>query len=257
MDAAAGGGADDHRDDHHVAGLLAQEAGDLLLAVRSDGMAAGWDQWRLQDEGDRRAHDHLVARLARLRPGDAVLSEEGQDDASRLDAERTWIVDPLDGTRDYCRPGSVEWAVHVALVVDGWPVAAAVALPASGALFGTGTSPVGRPPERDRPVVVTSRSQWGEAEQVASAIGGVVRSFGSAGVKAMAVVSGRADVYVHPSGLYEWDACAPAGVAVAAGFDVAGVDGSRLEFNKPRPVVPGLVVSRPEYTERVFSALHW
>ena len=250
-------GDEEAADDHRVAGRLAQEAGDLLLAVRDEGLAAGWDPWRLQAEGDRQAHEHLAGRLARLRPDDAVLSEEGDDDGFRLDAERTWIVDPLDGTRDYGRPGSIEWAVHVALVVEGWPVAAAVALPASGALFGTGTSPIGRSAERGRPVVVTSRSQWGEAEQVAGAIGGVVRSFGSAGVKAMAVVSGRADVYVHPSGLYEWDACAPAGVAVAAGFDVAGVDGSRLEFNKPRPVVPGLVVSRPEYTERVFGALHW
>jgi len=247
----------DGADDHHVAGLLAQEAGAVLLAVRHEGLAAGWPTWRLQDEGDRRAHDHLVGRLAELRPDDAVLSEEGGDDGSRLGAERTWIVDPLDGTRDFGRPGSTEWAVHVALVVDGWPVAAAVGLPASGALFGTGLSAVDRPPERDRPVVVTSRSQWGEAEEVAAAIGGVVRAFGSAGVKAMAVVAGQADVYVHPSGLYEWDACAPAGVAAAAGFDVAGVDGSRLEFNKRRPVVPGLVVSRPEYTERVFGALRW
>ena len=172
-------------------------------------------------------------------------------------SDRVWIIDPLDGTRDFCRPGSVEWAVHVALVEDGVPTAAAVSLPPSGGLYGTGISVVKQVAERDRPIVITSRSQWGEAEEVASAIGGVVRSCGSAGVKAMAVVSGSVDVYVHPSGLYEWDACAPAGVAMAAGLDVSGIDGSQLEFNKPRPVVPGLVISRPEYTDRVLGALRW
>ena len=167
-----------------------------------------------------------------------------------------WIIDPLDGTRDYGLRGSVEWAVHVALVVAGRPVAAAVALPALGTLYGTLQDRVdGAVSGNDRPVVITSRSQWGEAEEVAAAIGGVVRNVGSAGVKAMAVVAGSADVYVHPSGLYEWDACAPAAVAAAAGLDVSGVDGSDLVFNKPRPVVPGLLVSRPEYTAATRRAL--
>ena len=244
-------------EDHEVAGLLAREAGDLLLGIRDRAVADGWASHRLQGEGDRHAHRHLVDRLSELRPDDAVLSEEGYDDGGRVGADRVWIVDPLDGTHDFGRPGSIEWAVHVALVVDGSPVAAAVCLPASRQLYGTGMSVASRPPVRDRPVVITSRSQWGEAEEVAAAIGGVVRSCGSAGVKAMAVVAGSADVYVHPSGLYEWDACAPAGVAMAAGLDVYGVDGSRLEFNKARPVVPGLVISRPEYTGSVLAALRW
>ena len=244
-------------EDHELAGLLAQEAGDVLLGVLAEGRAAGWTPWQLQDQGDRRAHEHLAARLADLRPDDAVLSEEGSDDRARLGSDRVWIIDPLDGTSDFPRPGSVEWAVHVALVEDGVPTAAAVSLPPSGGLYGTGISVVAVSLKKDRPIVITSRSQWGEAEEVAAAIGGVVRSCGSAGVKAMAVVSGAVDVYVHPSGLYEWDACAPAGVAAASGLDVSGIDGSQLVFNKPRPVVPGLVVSRPEYTERVLGALHW
>ena len=244
-------------EDHEVAGLLAGEAGDLLLGIRDRAMAEGWSPNRLRDEGDSRAHRLLAERLAVLRPDDALLSEEGVDDGDRIDADRVWIVDPLDGTHDFGRPGSVEWAVHVALVVDGSPSAAAVCLPASRRLYGTAMSSAQRPPGRDRPVVITSRSQWGEAEEVASAIGGVVRSCGSAGVKAMAVVAGSADVYVHPSGLYEWDACAPAGVAIAAGLDVHGMDGSRLEFNKAHPVVAGLVISRPEYTGSVLGALRW
>jgi|TARA_Y100000310_G_scaffold303947_1_gene342691 3'(2'), 5'-bisphosphate nucleotidase len=209
--------------------------------------------------GDRAAHDHLVNGLARMRPDDAVLSEEGDDDVRRLSAERVWILDPLDGSRDYGVPGSVEWAVHVALVVNGVPVAAAVDLPAVGRLYGTLQEPVGggRNRQRDRPIVITSRSQWGEAEHVAAAIGGVVRSCGSAGVKAMAVVEGTADVYVHPSGLYEWDVCAPAAVAASAGLDVCGMDGSDLAYNKARPVVQGLLVTRPDYTSGVRSSLSW
>ena len=186
-----------------------------------------------------------------------MLSEEGADDRSRLTAERTWIIDPLDGTQDYPRVGSAEWAVHVALVIDGRPVAGAVSVPANGGLYGTLQSPLPTPTRRERPIVVTSRSQWGHAEDVAAALGGEVHAFGSAGAKAMAVVSGVADVYVHPSGLYEWDVCAPAAVAAAAGLDVTGVDGSDLVFNKARPVVPGLLISRPEYTERARAALRW
>ena len=244
-------------EDHEVAGLLAGEAGDLLLEIRNRAMAEGWSPNRLREVGDRQAHRLLADRLSGLRPHDALLSEEGHDDGGRVDSDRVWIVDPLDGTHDFGRPGSVEWAVHVALVVDGSPVAAAVCLPASHQLYGTGMSVASRPPVRDRPVVITSRSQWGEAEEVAAAIGGVVRSCGSAGVKAMAVVAGSADVYVHPSGLYEWDACAPAAVAIAAGLDASGLDGTALTYNKPHPVVPGLLICRPEYTGRARSALRW
>ena len=243
--------------DHQLAGLLARRVGQLLIDVRQKAWSEGCPQHQVREMGDSAAHSLLVDCLARMRPDDAVLSEEGDDDDRRLSAERVWILDPLDGTRDYGVPGSVEWAVHVALVVNGVPVAAAVDLPAVGRLYGTLQEPVrgGRSTRRERPVVITSRSQWGEAEHVAAAIGGVVHSCGSAGGKAMAVVEGSADVYVHPSGLYEWDVCAPAAVAAAAGLDVCGMDGSDLSYNKVRPVVPGLLVSRPEFTERVRVSL--
>ncbi|MAG04724.1 MAG: 3'(2'),5'-bisphosphate nucleotidase CysQ [Acidimicrobiaceae bacterium] len=245
--------------DHQLAGLLARQAGRLLVDVRNQAWSQGRTRNQVMEMGDRAAHDHLVNGLARMRPDDAVLSEEGDDDVRRLSAERVWILDPLDGSRDYGVPGSVEWAVHVALVVNGVPVAAAVDLPAVGRLYGTLQEPVGggRNRQRDRPIVITSRSQWGEAEHVAAAIGGVVRSCGSAGVKAMAVVEGTADVYVHPSGLYEWDVCAPAAVAASAGLDVCGMDGSDLAYNKARPVVQGLLVTRPDYTSGVRSSLSW
>ncbi|CAI8405896.1 MAG: 3'-phosphoadenosine 5'-phosphate phosphatase [Acidimicrobiales bacterium AG-410-I20] len=243
--------------DHELAGLLAQQTGLLLLEARQKAFADGKSGKQVQDLGDRLAHEYLVQKLSELRPGDAVLSEEGVDSFERLEMERTWIVDPLDGTRDYGYPDSREWAVHVALVTEGQPQAAAVSIPADNRLFGTNQTPFHIPPARNEPIVITSRSQWGDAEEVAHAIGGTAVACGSAGYKAMAVVSGAVDVYVHPSGLYEWDTCAPAAVAESAGFDVSGVDGGHLSFNKPRPVVAGLLISRPEYTERVKEVLRW
>ncbi len=243
--------------DHEIAGLLAREAGELLLELREKALDKGVSGYQLQMIADREAHLHISKRLSELCPEDFLLSEEGRDDKARLDAERVWIVDPLDGTQDYGRVGSIEWAVHVALVSEGQPLAGAVNLPAIGTLYGTLQTPTKHDSVNNPPVVITSRSQWGEAEAVAASIGGVVRSVGSAGVKAMAVVGGTADIYVHPSGLYEWDACAPAAVAASAGLDVSGVDGSFLTYNKERPVVPGLLISKPEYTSAALDALHY
>jgi len=243
--------------DHEIAGLLAREAGELLLELREKSFDEGVSGYQLQIMADREAHLHISKRLSELCPEDFLLSEEGRDDKARLEAERVWIVDPLDGTQDFGRVGSIEWAVHIALVSGGQPLAGAVNLPAIGTLYGTLQIPTKQDAVNDPPVVITSRSQWGDAEAVAASIGGVVRSVGSAGVKAMAVVGGTADIYVHPSGLYEWDACAPAAVAASAGLDVRGVDGSVLTYNKERPVVPGLLISKPEFTSAALDALHY
>ena len=243
--------------DHEIAGLLAREAGELLLELREKAVEKGISGYQLQLTADREAHLHISRRLSELCPEDFLLSEEGRDDKARLGAERVWIVDPLDGTQDYGRVGSVEWAVHVALVEDGQPSAAAVNLPAIGTLYGTLQIPTKQDSVNDPPIVITSRSQWGEAEAVAASVGGVVHSVGSAGVKAMTVVGGSADIYVHPSGLYEWDVCAPAAVARAAGLDVSGVDGYHLTYNKERPVVPGLLISKPEYTAVALETLRY
>jgi 3'(2'), 5'-bisphosphate nucleotidase len=244
-------------DDHELAGLLASRARDLLLALRDSWARERRSAWGLEEAADRAAHDYLAGELARLRPADTVLSEEGRDPRQeRLGAERVWIVDPLDGSSDYPYDGSDEWAVHVALVEAGRATAGAVAVPSSPGLFGTATSPVVPPADDGRPVVITSRSWVGAGQRVAEALGGRIVRCGSAGVKAMAVVRGTADVYVHPSGLYEWDACAPAAVATAAGLHVSDLDGRPLEFNKARPVVAGLLVCRPEYTAAVLAALH-
>ncbi len=242
-------------DDHELAGRLAHEVGVALLALRTESLAEGRSMWELEMMGDQIAHELLVERIKDVRPDDIVLSEEGADDRRRLDADRVWIVDPLDGTVDYGSRSGDNFAVHVALVVDCQPVAAAVSVPARSMLYGTRMSPLPGPPVRERPLVIAGRSQARTGAVVARALGGEVVVAGSAGLKATAVVGGEADVYVHGSGLWEWDACAPAAVARAAGLHVSGADGSYLVFNQPRPVVPGLVVSRPEYARAVLAAL--
>ncbi|MXW95891.1 MAG: 3'(2'),5'-bisphosphate nucleotidase CysQ [Acidimicrobiaceae bacterium] len=242
-------------DDHRLAAQLARRAGELLVELRqrlvSDAPAAV-----LGAEGDRRAHELLVSELAAARPSDAVLSEEGADDASRLDAERVWVIDPLDGTREFSEPGRTDWAVHVALVVDERPVAGAVSLPGMGLTLSTAEPPE-LPPERGGPHrLVVSRSRPPEqADTVAAALGADVVPLGSAGAKAMAVVRGTADVYVHAGGQYEWDSCAPAAVAKAAGCFVSRLDGSRLRYNQPDVYLPDLVVCRPELAGPVLAAL--
>lgn len=245
--------APDPTDDHQLARHLATLAGDALLELRDRARIA--NPWLLRDQGDRLAHDLLVAELARHRPDDIVLSEEGVDDPRRLAAERTWIIDPLDGTQDFPYADSIEWAVHVALVEAGRPTAAAVAVPGLERVFGTDLDPVPVRGDRSRPVVISGRSNAYHAAAVADALGARLTACGSAGVKAMLVVGGEVDVYVHASGLYEWDVCAPAAVAAAAGMVVTDLDGAEIDYNKPRPVVRGLVVSRPEYAETVRRTL--
>lgn len=243
--------------DHELAGHLADTAGRALLVLQEEALAAGMNPWDLRQRGDLLGHQILVEGLRSHRPEDAVLSEEGSDDRSRLDATRTWIVDPLDGTQDYPYIDSAEWAVHVALVEGGAASAAAVAVPGMRRLFGTHQEPVGTVPARDEPIVVSSRSNMYFAADVADAIGARLTACGSAGVKAMLVVGGDADVYVHASGLYEWDAAAPAAVAAAAGMVVRDLDGNELVFNKVHPVVRGFVVARPQYVDQVAATLDW
>ena len=243
--------------DHELAGWLADQAGQALLDLRAQALDEGANAWDLRYRGDMLGHRILVDALAEHRPDDAVLSEEGADDRSRLDAARTWIVDPLDGTQDYPYHDSAEWAVHVALVENGTPTAAAVSVPGMRRLFGTDLDPVPTRPQRSSPVVVSSRSNTYYAADVADALGARLTACGSAGVKAMLVVGGEADVYVHASGLYEWDTCAPAAVAAAAGMTVADLEGDPIEYNKAHPVVRGLVISRPEYAGQVAEALRW
>ena len=243
-------------DDHELAHRLATEAGELLVTLRDELAAAGAAPAELKAEGDRRSHVLLMDALAEAAPADAVLSEEGKDDLARLQAARVWIVDPLDGTREFSEVPRVDWAVHVALVEDGVPIAGAVALPAQGLTL----SPAGPPPRAAAvagpPRLVGSRPRPpAAAQQLAAALDGVLVEMGSAGAKAMAVVQGDVDIYAHSGGQYEWDSCAPVAVAQAAGLHTSRLDGSPLRYNEADPYLPDLVICRPELADEVLALL--
>ena len=240
--------------DHELAAGLAARAGDLLLTVRTELADAAASERK--DAGDKRSHDFLMAELARLRSGDAVLSEEGADDPARLTSDRVWIVDPLDGTREFSEPGRDDWAVHVALVEDGRLVVGAVALPARGTVLST-TSPPTRPEPGDGPPrIIVSRSRPPAfVARLAEAMGAETVPLGSAGAKMAAVVLGDADVYVHGGGQYEWDSAAPVAVARAAGLHTSRLNGSEIVYNQPDPWLPDLVVCRPDLADRVLTEL--
>jgi 3'(2'), 5'-bisphosphate nucleotidase len=237
--------------DHEVAARLATEAGQLLLAVREElADATAADR---KTAGDKRSHDYLMEALARERPDDAVLSEEGVDDPVRLSAQRVWIVDPLDGTREFSELGREDWAVHVALWQSGALVAGAVALPAQGVTLAT-PDPAPPPAYAGEPRIVVSRTRPpAVALQVRDQLNGTLVEMGSAGAKVAAVIQGLADIYVHAGGQYEWDSAAPVAVARAAGLHTSRIDGSPLEYNRADPLLPDLVVCRPEYADAVLA----
>jgi 3'(2'), 5'-bisphosphate nucleotidase len=237
--------------DHEVAARLATEAGQLLLAVREE-LADATSADR-KTAGDKRSHDYLMEALARERPDDAVLSEEGVDDPVRLSAQRVWIVDPLDGTREFSELGREDWAVHVALWQSGALVAGAVALPAQGVTLAT-PDPSPPPAHSGEPRIVVSRTRPpAVALQVRDQLNGTLVEMGSAGAKVAAVIQGLADIYVHAGGQYEWDSAAPVAVACAAGLHTSRIDGSPLEYNRADPLLPDLVVCRPEYADAVLA----
>ncbi len=237
-------------EDHVLAAALATEAGEMLVALRAE--LADQGSATLKREGDRRSHELLMARLAIEAPDDAVLSEEGADAAARLEAVRTWIIDPLDGTREYSEPPREDWAVHVALVAGGQPIAGAVALPAQGMTLSTAEPAEGPRPVPDRPRVIVSRSRPpAVALAVADAVGAELVEMGSAGAKVAAVVMGQADVYAHAGGQYEWDSCAPVAGAAAAGLHTSRIDGEPLVYNRPDPWLPDLLVCHPTLTAQV------
>jgi 3'(2'), 5'-bisphosphate nucleotidase len=237
--------------DHEVAARLATEAGQLLLAVREElADATAADR---KTAGDKRSHDYLMEALARERPDDAVLSEEGVDDPVRLSAQRVWIVDPLDGTREFSELGREDWAVHVALWQSGALVAGAVALPAQGVTLAT-PDPAPPPTYSGEPRIVVSRTRPpAVALQVRDQLNGTLVEMGSAGAKVAAVIQGLADIYVHAGGQYEWDSAAPVAVARAAGLHTSRIDGSPLEYNRADPLLPDLLVCRPEYADAVLA----
>jgi len=235
--------------DEDLAAHLAEEAGRLLVAQRRGAILEGA---ALGQAGDQVANAFILAGLAEWRPGDAILSEESPDDRARLAASRVWIIDPLDGTREYSE-GRDDWAVHVALAVDGAPKVGTVALPAQGVLFRSDR--VERPVFGEgRPKMLVSRTRPpAEVAEIAALLGAELVPMGSAGAKAMAIVAGAADLYYHAGGQHEWDNCAPAAVALGAGLHASRLDGSPLRYNRPDTCIPDLVIGRPDLAAKVLS----
>jgi 3'(2'), 5'-bisphosphate nucleotidase len=242
--------------DHLAAARLAEEAGSLLMEIRA-GHNGGDDPRALGRHGDRAAHEYLTGALRRLYPGDAILSEEGADNRERLTRPRVWIIDPLDGTREFTEPGRTDWAVHVALWERGDLVAAAVALPAR-ALVLTTAAAVPPPPAvagRRLRIVVSRTRPPRLAEALAARTDAELLPMGSAGAKTAAVVLGEADAYVHAGGQYEWDSAAPVGVARAAGLHASRLAGGELVYNGADTMVPDLLVCRAEIAATLRSAI--
>ena len=239
-------------DDATLAAAIAEEAGALLHAIRAEGRETGK---ALGDRGDREANTLILARLAAARPGDFILSEESVDDRRRCAATRVWIVDPLDGTREYA-DGLDDWALHIGLAIGGRPAVGAVAVPGLARTWSTADAPPAFPMLADRPRVVVSRTRCPDiAARVGQVLGADLIGMGSAGAKAMAVIDGRADIYLHEGGQYEWDNCAPAAVALAAGFHASRIDGAPLVYNCHDPLLPDLLICRPELAERTLAAI--
>jgi 3'(2'), 5'-bisphosphate nucleotidase len=241
--------------DAALAAEVAADAGELLLAVREE--IGFYDPYDLGDAGDKRANTLILDRLQLDRPGDAVLSEEAVDDVSRVHAERVWIVDPVDGTHEYSLPGRDDWAVHIALWQRGGGITdAAVALPARAEVYRTDTV-TPPPPRADGPIRITASANrpppvlWWLRERLDIQL---VR-IGSAGAKAMAVVRGDVDAYLHAGGQWEWDSAAPAGVVRAAGLHATRLDGSPLIYNRRDPYLPDLLMCRPELADVLLDGI--
>ena len=240
-------------DDHVLARDLAEQAGRRLIELR----AHGGDPDVLRKAGDRRSHEFLIGELAVRRPGDVVLSEEGADNPARLGARRVWIVDPLDGTREFGEPGRTDWAVHVALWERGL-TAGAVALPAQGKVLSTLDPPVPHEPSgaSGRIRIVVSRTRAPQfVRNISDLIDAELVPLGSAGAKVAAVVGGEADAYVHGGGFYEWDTAAPVAVARASGFHASRIDSSALVYNQADLPMPDILVCLPAVAGVLLQAI--
>lgn len=246
-------------EDHRLAAELAESTGALLLETRTRLLDEHSEIAEIKDIGDATAHRHLMKMLGEERPDDAILSEEAsadeRHDSTRLTAPRVWIIDPVDGTREYGE-GRDDWAVHVALVEGGVPTAGAVALPGADLVLSTAQPPTAASPHDPLRIVVSRTRPPAEAERVAEVLGAELIPMGSAGAKAMAVVRGLADVYVHSGGQFEWDSAAPVAVATAAGLSCTRIDGTALRYNRVDTYLPDLLICHPEHAAMILDLIN-
>ena len=239
------------KDDSELAAKLAETAGEILLAVRQSGLLEGKI---LGKTGDQTANQFLIHAIREQRPGDGLLSEESKDTPERLEKSRVWIIDPVDGTREYGE-ARTDWAVHVALAVDNEPVIGAVALPGLGLVLRSDQPQPLPKPGSPLKMVVSRTRPAAEAVAVAEKLGAELLPMGSAGAKAMAVVRGEADIYLHSGGQYEWDSCAPIAVAAAHGLHCSRIDGSPLVYNQRNVSLPDLLICRKENAAHILDLI--
>ena len=246
--------------DLELAARLARQAGELLVQLRERARQNGISPEKLKSMGDSSAQTFLGHALRELRPADAVLSEEAHDDASRTMSQRVWIIDPLDGTREFSE-GRQDWAVHVALWVSGTLSVGAVALPGLGIVLDSGTAPQTWAPLVGPLRMAVSRSRAsGLVTALAGKLGATLVPMGSAGYKVGAVIRGEVDAYVHSGGQYEWDSAAPVVVAESRGLHVSRIDGSNLEYNQVDPYLPDVLVCRKDVATmllREIEQIYW
>lgn len=235
--------------DAELAAKLAEDAGALLLELRQH---SGLTGKQLGDAGDKAANDMLIAALRKLRPDDGLLSEESKDTVERLDKNRVWIIDPVDGTREYSE-GRDDWAVHVALAVGGEASIGAVSLPGLGLTLRSDL-PIALPARASKARLVVSRTRpASEAVAVAEILDAELVPMGSAGAKAMAIIRGEADIYLHSGGQYEWDNCAPVAVAQAHNLHCSRIDGSALAYNRKDTYLPDLLICHKQDADRILE----
>lgn len=239
--------------DHRLACEFARAAGEQLVSIQRQGEPGP----ALGRRGDRASNEFLVSAIRARYPSDAILSEEEVDNRGRLAARRVWIIDPLDGTREFAEQSRDDWSVHVALWEEGDIVAAAVALPARGTVLCTAAPPLARSGRIGNGLtVVVSRTRPPEiASRVASAVGAACVPMGSAGAKTAAVILGYADAYLHDGGQYEWDSAAPVGVARMAGLHASRLSGEPLTYNGDDVSLPDLLVCRRELAATLLGAI--
>ena len=235
--------------DATLAQRLAQGTGEILKGVRNVGLLRGTE---LGKAGDAMAQDWIARSLVQHRPNDAMLSEEAEDDLTRLDNSRVWIIDPLDGTREYAG-GRQDWAVHIALVENGKIVESAVGMPDLGRVFSSSEVRAVEGSRTNR-LVISQNTTPAIAEFIAEDLGLELVTMGSCGAKAVSVILGDNDAYVHAGGQYEWDNAAPVGIAQAAGLHTSRLDGTELCYNCESPYLPDLVISRPDMADEILSS---
>ena len=235
--------------DATLAQRLAQGTGEILKGVRNVGLLRGTE---LGKAGDALAQDWIARSLVQHRPNDAMLSEEAEDDLARLDNSRVWIIDPLDGTREYAG-GRQDWAVHIALVENGKIIEAAVGMPDLGRVFSSSEVRAVEGARTNR-LVISQNTTPAIAEFIAEDLGLELVTMGSCGAKAVSVILGDNDAYVHAGGQYEWDNAAPVGIAQAAGLHTSRLDGTDLCYNCESPYLPDLVISRPDMADEILSS---